>query len=349
MRKEVALVTGANGEIGHGLVRALAARGGLGIVALDLNPVEPELAALCDVTLAGDILDRNLLERLISEYAVREVYHLAALLSTRSEYTPDTAHRVNVGGTLDLLRLAADQARRDGQPVRFLFPSSIAVYGIPDLATKAAAGRVREDAFERPTTMYGCNKLYCEHLGRYFSDHYGQLDRNFRPSGVDFRALRFPGLLSAATVPSGGTSDWGPELLHAAASGKAYACFVEPHARLPFLAMPDAVTALIGLAAAPSDQLLQRVFNVGAFSLSAAEIAASAERLFPGAELSYEPQVARAGIVDTWPADVDDTPARTQWGWAPAYDWTRALEEYLAPGLRARYGRSAVAAPTARA
>ncbi len=337
MRKSVALLTGANGEIGQGLLQALVARG-KSVVALDLAPLPEETAALCEASLVGDILDRNLLERLISEYAVSEVYHLAALLSTRSEFTPDTAHRVNVGGTLDLLRLAADQARRDGHPVTFVFPSSIAVYGLPDLDAKAAAGRVREEQFNTPTTMYGCNKLYCEHLGRYFSENYGQLDATFRPSGVDFRALRFPGLVSAVTVPSGGTSDWGPELLHGAASGKPYACFVGPDARLPFMAMPDAVRSIVELAAAPTERLSQRVYNVGSFSLSAAEIRARAEAAFPGAQLSYEPQRARAAIVDTWPADVNDDPARRDWGWAPAYDVDRAFDAYLIPELRLRYG-----------
>ena len=339
MRKQVALITGANGEIGHGLVEALVARGDLGIVALDLNPVADSLAVHLEAALVGDILDRNLIERLISEYDVREVYHLAALLSTRSEFTPDTAHRVNVGGTLDLLRLAADQARRGGRPVTFVFPSSIAVYGIDSPAAKTRAGRVSEGDFNQPTTMYGCNKLYCEHLGRYFSEHYGQLDADFRKSGVDFRALRFPGLMSAQTTPSGGTSDWGPELLHSAASGKRYECFVGPDARLPFMAMPDAVRAIVELAAAPANALHQRIFNIGAFSASASEIAERAERAFPGADLGWAEPGARAAIVDSWPADVDDSAAREQWGWQPLYDADRAFDDYLIPELRRRYSR----------
>ena len=337
MRKPVALVTGANGEIGHALIHALAERGDLAIVALDLNPLPEALSRLCAMTLIGDMLDKNLLERLISEVAVREVYHLAALLSTRSEYTPDTAHRVNVGGTLELLRLATSQARRDGIPVVFVFPSSIAVYGLPDRETKARAGAIAENEFNEPTTMYGCNKLYCEHLGRYFHKHFGQLDLTFQPSGVDFRALRFPGLISADSVPSGGTSDWGPELLHAAASGNAYDCFVAPDARLPFMAMPDAVSAILALANADPGRLRQRVFNIGGFSVSAEEIRARAERAFPGARLGWAKPGARAAIVDSWPADVDDRAAREQWGWAPAFDIDRAFDEYLIPTLRRRY------------
>ena len=57
--------------------------------------------------------------------------------------------------------------------------------------------------------------------------------------------MRFPGLISAVTLPSGGTSDYGPEMLHAAAKGEPYACFVREDARIPFMAMPDAVNSLL--------------------------------------------------------------------------------------------------------
>src|SRR6185295_16941446 len=117
---------------------------------------------------------------------------------------------------------------------------------------KTAAGRVKETDWNFPTTMYGCNKLYCEHLGRYYAMHYRQLAAERIPSGVDFRSIRFPGLISAFTVPAGGTSDYAPEMIHAAAQGKPYACFVTEDARLPFMAMPDAIKALVKLAEAPA-------------------------------------------------------------------------------------------------
>ena len=338
MRKPVTLITGANGEIGHGLIERLFEEGEHGIVSLDLRPLDERLAPKCVATIVGDILEENLLQRLVSEYEIHAIYHLAALLSTRAEYTPDTAHRVNVDGTLNLLTLAHEQARWHGSPVKFLFPSSIAVYGLPDVAAKGRAGRVRETDWNFPTTMYGCNKLYCEHLGRYFALHYRQLAAERTPSGVDFRCLRFPGLISAVTLPAGGTSDFAPEMIHAAARGEPYACFVAPEARIPFMAMPDAITALIRLAAAPVERLTQRVFNVAGFSLSAEEIRQRVVRAFPGAKITFQIDKARAGIVDTWPADVDDRAARRDWGWEAAYDADRAFDEYLIPGIRAYYG-----------
>jgi len=143
-RKSVVLVTGAGGEMGHGLVTRLAELGTFDILALDLRPLDPEVARQCIATRVGDILDHHLLDRIRSEFEISVVFHLAALLSTRAEFVPETAHEVNVEGTLGLLRLAVDEARSHGRAVKFLFPSSIAVYGLPDLGTKRTAGRVVE-------------------------------------------------------------------------------------------------------------------------------------------------------------------------------------------------------------
>ena len=130
------------------------------VLALDIKEVDAEIAKRCSATITGDILNRHLLERLVSEFEIHTIFHLAALLSTRSEFTPETAHEVNVTGTLNLLKLAHDQSRWHGKQVKFLFPSSIAVYGLPDLAIKQRAGKVSEAEWTVPTTMYGCNKLY---------------------------------------------------------------------------------------------------------------------------------------------------------------------------------------------
>ena len=116
--------------------------------------------------------------------------------------------------------------------------------------------------------MYGCNKLYCEQLGRYYTRHYKQLSADAIPH-VDFRCVRFPGLMSGATVPSGGTSDYAPEMIHAAANGEPYACFVRPDTTIPFMVMPDAIDALLALGdaaarAADADRLQRRgVHGVG--------------------------------------------------------------------------------------
>jgi len=337
IRKPVVLITGASGEIGHGLIERLADDGSRGIVTLDVTPLDPSLARRVQREIVGSILDRAQIERIHTEFEVDLVFHLAALLSTRSEFSPMTAHDVNVQGTLYLLEFAQQEAESHGRPVVFLYPSSIAAYGLPSLEAKRRAGRLREDQWTEPTTMYGCNKLYCEQLGRYYSRHYKQLAAESHAGRVDFRAVRFPGLISAVTVPSGGTSDYAPEMIHAAAKGEAYACFVRPDTRIPFMAMPDGVEALLRLAAAPRDALSQTAYNHGAFAPTADEVRAEVVRAFPSADITYKPDVKRQGIVDSWPEDVDDSAARRDWGFAPVYDFARGFRDYLIPTIKQRY------------
>ena len=335
MRRSVTLITGAGGEIGHALIARLAGRDSP-IVTLDVSALDTALAPMVTREFTGSITDVSLLERVLAEFEVDCIFHLAALLSTRAEFTPVAAHHVNVEGTLNLLEFAQRQGESHGRQVTFVYPSSIATYGLPDRETKVNAGRVREDEYPHPMTMYGCNKLYCEELGRYFARHYKQLSVDVTPR-VDFRALRFPGLISGTTVPSGGTSDYGPEMAHAAAKGEPYACFVRPDTAIPFMAMPDASEALLALAAAPRGRLTRTAYNVGAFSRSADEIRAVVVAAFPRAEITYKIDGKRQGIVDSWPADVDDSAARADWGFRPAFDFDRAFREYLIPTISARY------------
>jgi nucleoside-diphosphate-sugar epimerase len=339
MRKPAILITGASGEIGHGLIERLSGDGSVAIVTLDLLPLEPTLAAHVSREVTASILDRTALDRLLAEFEIDLVFHLAALLSTRSEFSPTTAHEVNVGGTLNLLEFAQQQGESHGRSVRFLYPSSIAVYGLPSLEAKRTAGRVREDDWNHPTTMYGCNKLYCEQLGRYYAAHYKQLSVDPTAGRVDFRAVRFPGLISAVTVPSGGTSDFAPEMIHAAARGEPYACFVRPDTQIPFMAMPDGVEALLRLADAPRERLRQTAYNLAAFAPTAGATRDEVLRAFPAAAITFEVDARRQGIVDSWPADVDASAAARDWGFVPALDFTRAFREYLIPAIRRRYGR----------
>lgn len=337
LRKPAVLITGASGEVGYGLIERLSQSNERDLIALDIKDVDEDLRVKCAASIIGDILDNNLLQRLISQYEIHAIYHLAALLSTRAEYTPDTAHRVNVEGTLNLLQLAHEQARWHGNPVKFIFPSSIAVYGLPGPGEKKEAGRVLEHQWNFPTTMYGCNKLYCEQLGRYYTLHYRQLAAEKSKSGVDFRSLRFPGLISAVTMPTGGTSDYAVEMIHAAARGEPYDCFVSPEAKIPFMVMPDAIRSLIVLADAPAERLTQRTYNVSAFSLTAGELKDRVMAAFPKAVIRFKPDAPRARIVDTWPADVDDSAARRDWGWAPEFELDRAFNDYLIPAIIKRY------------
>jgi len=338
MKKTVILITGADGEVGHGLIEALYDDPTAPpIITLDMRRLSDAMLPYVEKHIVGNILDTTLLASLNADYNITTVYHLAALLSTRAEQHPEAAHQVNVQGTVNLLYLAAEQAAARCERVKFLYPSSIAVYGLPDLATKARLGPVHEDVYLNPVTMYGANKLYCEHLGRYYTHHYRQLDIDHLPANIDFRGLRYPGLISALTLPSGGTSDYGPEMLHAAAAGRHYAAFVREDTTIPFMVMPDAIKALLALDAAPRAALTRNTYNVTSFSLSAAEIAEQVQCYFPGAMISYVPHSGRQAIVDTWPANVDDSTARADWGWQPDYDVEHAFADYLIPAIKRQY------------
>lgn len=332
------LITGARGEIGLGLIEALAQRQSHTLIALDLLPLNDNerLAALCDEVITGDILDNSIIDAL-NERNIVEIYHLAALLSTKAEKVPDQAQAVNVSGTQNLIHLAQTIGKRRLEPVKFLFPSSIAVYGIHTLDLKRTADRVSEDRWNAPETMYGVNKLQCEHLGRYYAEFIDRADSSEDKWRVDFRALRFPGLISAFTVPSGGTSDYASEMLHHAAQNKAYECFVRETTQIPFMAMPDAVRALLELAQTPAENLSRRTYNIGAFAPTASEIAAKTRAVFPNFELIFKPNALRQAIVDSWPLDVDDAAARSDWGWRPEFDFDSAFDNYLIPNIKKYY------------
>ncbi len=331
MSKPTALVTGASGEMGRALVPLLAERG-FEVVVIDLDPVVPELEKHCKEAVRSSILDYDLMRGLFNKHKPSHVFHLAALLSSKAETDPDLAHSVNVEATIEMYRMCRELSA-GGPALRFLFPSSIAVYGMPDAATKSAQGAVRETEWLVPSAMYGCNKLYCELIGSYLSKARGGTDH----AALDFRAIRFPGLISAETLPTGGTTDYAPEMIHAAAQGKPYTCFVSEDTRLPFMTMPDGIEALLLLAGADASQLSTRIYNIRGFSASAGEIKREVLAQFRDAEIGFESVPFRQAIVDSWPADINDDLARADWGLSPKHGLAEAFGDYLAPALRKKY------------
>jgi len=337
MSEKQVLVTGACGEIGQALVQGLAQRGGYRIVTADFMPLPDSIKNLSAEHVQGDLVYKI---KTFYDYDFDIIFHLAASLSSKAEVATEEAHRINVEGTMQLLMLAAYRSEKYGKAVKFIFPSSIAAYGMANLAEKIKAGTVKEEDWNTPHTMYGCNKLYCEKLGMYYGKYFGQkhLDSN-PPVMLDFRAIRFPGLISAFTLPSGGTSDYGPEMLHAAAQDKPYACFVREDTKISFMAMPDAIKSLLMLMDVPREKLSNSVYNIAAFALTAGEFRERALKDFPNARITFEPNPRRQGIVDSWPEDVDDSLARTDWDWKPDYDADKFFDEYFMPEIRNRYGK----------
>jgi len=335
MPKKTVLITGASGEIGQALVKSFSKDDQTTLVTVDKKPLPDELDKK-SIHIIGDLRNKDLINSLEKEYEFQTIFHMAAVLSTTAEYNPLLAHEVNTCSTVDLMELATRQSQVQSRPVKFLFPSSIAVYGLPDLETKKQAAAVTECDWTEPTTMYGCSKLYCEKVGIYYSQYYQQL-ADQEPIRIDFRALRFPGIISAFTIPSGGTSDFGPEMIHAAAQGNPYDCFVRADVRIPFMVMPDAVRSLLMLEEAALECLKNRVYNVTSFSFSAQDFKDLTQKSFPGSEISFKPDPKRQAIVDTWPADINDSAARRDWGWEPLYNVQDSCQEYLLENISKQY------------
>lgn len=302
------LLTGAGGQIGADLVGALAAAGNQ-VVATDLR-ARPAADGARFRTL--DVTDRAAVDAVIAEERPDVVYHLAAILSASGEKNPALAYDVNQNGTWHLL-----EACRAHGVARFLFTSSIAVYGpgLPDPCP--------DDVPLHPSTMYGVTKASGELLCEYY----------WKKHGLDCRGVRFPGLISAA-LPGGGSTDYALFMYVDGVRRGAYESFARADTRVPLMYMPDGVRALLELAAAPRERLGRCVYNIAAFSPRADEIAASVARAVPGVEITYRPDPLRQSILDSWPRALDDAHARADWGWAPAYDLD-AMTDDLVPRIRA--------------
>lgn len=323
--KKKVLVTGANGEVGCGLIPVLAKEGAYEIIALDITKLKKPLKPYISKFFLGNVINKNFLATLFDKHKIGLVFHLAAILSTTAESKPEKAHRVNVDGTLNLLRLANKYSGFQGKSIKFIFPSTIAVYGLPNIRNKKKEGAIKENDYNQPITMYGINKLYCEYLGKYYSRM------------VDFRCIRFPGIISAATVPLGGTSDYAPEMLHSAAQGENYLSYVRPDTKIPFMAMPDAIRALNNITRVPRKKLRQQVYNATGFSAKTRDIEKIIKKAFPKAKITYKTDPLRQNIVDSWPEDINDYAARRDWDWKPEYNFKNAFEKYLIPETKKNY------------
>ncbi|MBU0569169.1 NAD-dependent epimerase/dehydratase family protein [Patescibacteria group bacterium] len=331
---KIVLITGANGVMARALIPELAKNKKCEIVGLDINELDSSLKPLIKKFYKGNVVDKRLLGSIINAESVDTIFHLAAILPPFSEVEPEKAHIVNVSGTSTLLELLNKKAEKENRAIKFIFPSSIAVYGIANLETKTTTGKVYENQFLNPITMYGINKLYCEMLGTYYDRNYKMLETKKGVGRIDFRCARFPGIISALDEPTNKEEEYALKTIHSVAKGEGYESFVRPDTTLPFIAMPDVVKALMMLAEADKKKLRQPVYNVTGFSAKAEEIAQFTNKVFPDSATSYNPDEARQKIVDSWPSAIDDSAARDDWGWQADYDIEKTFSEYLAPEMK---------------
>ncbi len=306
------VVTGAGGQVGLDLIRSLSARG-YEVHGSDIAP-RPSPALLAEGVPWHhlDVTDVDNVEALLAQVRPHRVFHLAAILSARGEEMPQRTYEVNQGGTYHVLeacrRLSIDQV---------IFTSTIAVFGpgLPEV--------VGDDVPLAPSTMYGVTKVAGELLGDYYR----------RRFDIDFRALRFPGLISAS-LPGGGTSDYALFMYVDGVLRGRYEAFCRADTRIPLMYMPDGVRALVELSEAPRPGLRRSTYNIAAFSPTAQQIAQSVQRVLPEAQISFAPHAPRQAILDSWPRALDDHNAQQDWGWKPAYDLDQMTDD-LVPRLRA--------------
>ena len=309
------LTTGAAGQIGSELARALRARyGDANVVVTDLFRPKGELAEAGPFELL-DVTDAGSLDAVLGKHRIDTVYHLAALLSATGEKNPQKAWHVNMAGLYNVL-----EAARARSLVRVYSPSSIAAFG-------PATPRVMtpQDTILSPTTMYGVTKVAGEHLCDYYVQKYG----------LDVRGCRYPGIISHLTLPGGGTTDYAVAIFYDAVRTGRYTCFLREDTRLPMMYMPDCLKCTLDLMDADFARLKHHSnFNVTAMSFSAGELAAEIRKHIPSFEVSYAPDFRQA-IADSWPESIDDSAARAEWGWKPGYDLAAMTADMLT-ALRAR-------------
>lgn len=309
MKREKILVIGAGGQLGSELTQGLwNLHGKENVIATDIKEAQGVLAEGNFEIL--DVLNQKNLFSFIQKNNITQIYHLAAVLSATGERNPKFAWHLNMDGLIHVLDAAVEFKLN-----KVYWPSSIAVFG---------PGTPREntpqDTVMDPATIYGISKL----AGERWCDWY------FRKHGVDVRSLRYPGLIGYKTQPGGGTTDYAVDIYFKALSEKKFECFLKPDTYLPMMYMDDAVKATLDLMEAPAEKIsIRSSYNVSAMSFSPEEIASTIQRQIPEFKISYNPDF-RQGIADSWPKSIDDSKARTDWGWRPDFDLDKMTKEILA-------------------
>ncbi len=308
MAKEKILVIGAGGQLGSELTQGLWKLHGKGnVIATDIKGPEGVLGK-GDFELL-DVLKPEQLETLITKSKITQIYHLAAVLSATGEKNPKLAWHLNMDGLVHVLDAAVTHKVR-----KVYWPSSIAAFGptTPKIKTP-------QDTIMDPTTVYGISKQAGERWCEWY----------FRNKGLDVRSLRYPGLIGYKTKPGGGTTDYAVDIFFKALTQKKFECFLKPDTYLPMMYMDDAVKATLELMEAPADKIKVRSsYNVTGMSFCPSEVATEIRKYIPDFEITYAPDF-RQSIADSWPKSINDSVARIDWGWNPAFGLEEMTSDIL--------------------
>ena len=294
------LIIGACGQIGTELTQKLRAIYGVeNVIASDIRKLN------IDVVNSGpfevvNALDYNQIQHLVEIHKIDEVYLMAALLSATAEKNPSFAWDLNMNSLFHVLNLA-----KAGKIKKIFWPSSIAVFGPTTPKENTPQYTIME-----PSTVYGISKQSGERWCEYYHNIFG----------VDVRSIRYPGLISWSSPPGGGTTDYAVDIFYKALSEKKYDCFLSSETKMPMMYMDDAIAATIQIMQAPAEQIkIRSSYNLAAMSFTPTEIAAEIQKHIPDFNISYNPDF-RQKIADSWPASIDDSLARKDWGWNHKFD-----------------------------
>jgi Nucleoside-diphosphate-sugar epimerases len=309
MIKDKILVIGASGQIGVELTLALRKiYGNANVIASDLRE-ENELLKGTGPYVSLDVMNKEMLHVQVIRQNVTQIYLLAAILSATGEKNPNLAWNLNMQGLLNVLDIAREETIH-----KVYWPSSIAVFGPTSPKQQCPQHTIIE-----PTTVYGISKYAGEFWCNYYHNRFG----------IDVRSLRYPGLISYKSAPGGGTTDYAVEIFHEALEQKRYTCFLKENTYLPMMYMPDAIRATIELMEAPAEKISIRTsYNVAAMSFSPKEIAASIKQHIPEFNISYQPDY-RQTIAESWPQSIDDSVARSDWGWKHEFDLDKMTKDMI--------------------
>ncbi|GFQ99513.1 l-threonine 3-dehydrogenase, mitochondrial [Trichonephila clavata] len=291
------LITGSLGQLGIGLAKKLRARyGAENIIMSDIIRVPKEVLDAGPYIYA-DILDFKNLQEIIVNYRIDWLIHFSALLSAVGESNVPLAMRVNIEGLHNVMELAKQYR------LKIFVPSTIGAFG-PD----SPRNPTPDLCVQRPRTIYGVSKVHAELLGEYYHFKYG----------LDFRSLRFPGVISGDTAPGGGTTDYAVVIFHEALRTGRFKCYLRKDTKLPMMYIEDCLRSLIELMEAPNESLKLRTYNVAAISFTPEELAKAVKKHVPNLDVEYVPD-HRQAIADSWPQVFEDINARKDWGWKHEY------------------------------
>ena len=303
------LVIGAAGQIGSELVPALRKKyGNDNVIATGRKTPLPDAVKKSGPVIYLDALEKDLLSKVLYEYEIDTIFHMASILSATGEKMPQVAWDINLNGLINVLEVSMRY-----NVDRIIWPSSIAAFG-----PTTPRENTPNITILQPTTMYGITKVAGELLAEYYYKKYE----------LDTRSLRLPGIISNETLPGGGTTDYAVEIFYEAIKNKKYTCFLREDTILPMMYMPDCLKSLIDLLESDESKLKRRVYNITGMSFSAGELAAEIKMHIPDFEIDYNPDFRQA-IADSWPMSIDDSLAREEWGWNPEYDLSKMTKDMI--------------------